>query len=356
MQLVLPKAGRTDHVRGSHMDQCSRRVLWSAGSLPCCARGALAYTRMLSKPSPAPRRRNFEWRVFTPPKKIRLSSDCSGRRRKLGLDRDRARPEASPGSPKADVEQALCAAGSDCCIADCCPRGANHSQDAPSSMRCAALCLALLAAPAVAQDYSHVCATPANYQGSAMYACPTCSSVTCDAMMAHLTSSGQTLAGKDFSSAFSCSAETYMVKYTVNDIASYCCGTGDAASQRSACWVDHSYLCADPSSWTPSTVITHDDGTTSTCIQQMDWFTQAGAPLEGDDFSSASTAKESCTKSAAPGHDARAAYVHHVGVDYKCCSSGDSVCSDIVDSATLGGRVASAVGAVSVFAVLLGFH
>ena len=96
---------------GNHMDQCSRRVLWSAGSLPCCARAALAYTRMLSKPSRAPRRRNFEWRVFTPPKKIRLSSDCSGRRRKLGLDRDRARPEASPGSPKADVEPAL-AAGS----------------------------------------------------------------------------------------------------------------------------------------------------------------------------------------------------------------------------------------------------
>ena len=83
LQLVLPKAGRTDHVRGNHMDQCSRRVLWSAGSLPCCARAALAYTRMLSKPSPAPRRRNFEWRVFTPPKKTRLSSDCSGRRCKL---------------------------------------------------------------------------------------------------------------------------------------------------------------------------------------------------------------------------------------------------------------------------------
>ena len=30
--------------------------------------------------------------------------------------------------------------------------------------------------------------------------------------------------------------------------------------------------------------------------------------------------------------------------------------SDTVDSATLGGRVASAVGVVSVFAVLLGFH
>ena len=84
------------------MDQCSRRVLWSAGSLPCCARAALAYTRMLSKPSRAPRRRNFEWRVFTPPKKIRLSSDCSGRRRKVGL----GRAERGPGSPKADVEPA----------------------------------------------------------------------------------------------------------------------------------------------------------------------------------------------------------------------------------------------------------
>ena len=221
-------------------------------------------------------------------------------------------------------------------------------------MRCAALCLALLAAPAVAQtDYSHVCATPANYQGSAMYACPTCSSVTCDAMMAVYTSSGQTLAGKDFSSAFSCSAETYMVKYTVNDIASYCCGTGDAASQRSACWVDHSYLCADPSSWTPSTV---PNGETSTCIQLMDWYIQDGQALEGDDFSSASTAAASCTKSPAPGQHPRAAVVNHLGVTLKCCSSGNSVCPDTVDSATLGGRVASAVGAVSVFAVLLGLN
>ena len=223
-------------------------------------------------------------------------------------------------------------------------------------MRCAALCLALLAAPAVAQtDYSHVCATPANYQGSAMYACPTCSSVTCDAMMAHLTSSGQSLAGKDFSSAFSCSAETYMVKYTVNDIASYCCGTGDAASQRSACWVDHSYLCADPSSWAPSHVSDQQAGTT--CIQLMNYLTQeAGESLEGDDFSSASTARESCTKSPAPGQHPRAAVVNHLGVTLKCCSSGNSVCPDTVDSATLGGRVASAVGAVSVFAVLLGLH
>ena len=222
-------------------------------------------------------------------------------------------------------------------------------------MRCAALCLAaLLAAPTLAQDYSGLCMTPANYQGGATYDHET-SPITCDQAMAHWTSSGNTLAAYDFSVGLHCPLESYDVKNLVNIVASYCCGTGDAASQRSACWVDHSYLCADPSSWAPSHV--YDQQAGSTCIQLMNHLTQEpGAGLEGDDFSSASTAKESCTKSAAPGHDARAAYVHHVGVDYKCCSSGDSVCSDIVDSATLGGRVASAVGAVSVFAVLLGLH
>ena len=188
-------------------------------------------------------------------------------------------------------------------------------------MRCAALCLALLAAPAVAQ-YSHVCATPANYQGGAMFPG---GAQTCDQAMATFTSSGNELEGRDFSSAFSCSGETHMVRVTVDDIAKYCCGTGDAASQRSACWVDHSYLCADPSTWVPSHVYDQQAGTT--CIQLMNHLTQEpGAGLEGDDFSSASTAKESCTKSAAPGKDPRAAYVHHVGVTLKCCSSGNSVC------------------------------
>jgi hypothetical protein len=300
-------------------------------------------------------------------------------------------------------------------------------------MRCAALCLALLAAPAVAQDYSHVCATPANYQGDAKY---DPANVACDTMMGYYTSSGSDLAGKDFSSAFSCSAEAGNVKNAVNSVASYCCGTGDAASQRSACWVDHSYLCAtpanyqggamydpagstantcdtimdyvtaassgeplagkdfssafscpaetydvkysvnvfasyccgtgvsacwadyshvctDPSSWTPSK-IAQDDGTT--CIQLMDYYTQAGQALEGDDFSSASTAAASCTGPTAPGQHPRAVVVDHIGGTLQCCSSGNSVCFGTVDSATLGGRVASAVGAVSVFAVLSGFH
>ena len=178
---------------------------------------------------------------------------------------------------------------------------------------------------------------------------------TCDQMMDHYTGSGNYLEGKDFSSAFSCSAEAATVKYVVNDVATNCCGTGNAASRRSACWVDHSYLCADPSTWAPSTVSDQQAGTT--CIQLMNYLTQEpGEGLEGDDFSSASTARESCTKSPAPGQHPRADVVNHVAFTWKCCSSGNSVCPYTVDSATLGGRVASAVGAVSVFAVLLGFH
>ena len=222
-------------------------------------------------------------------------------------------------------------------------------------MKCAALCLALLAAPAVAQtDYSHVCATPANYQGSAMYACPTCSSVTCDAMMAHLTSSGQTLAGKDFSSAFSCSAEAATVKYVVNDVATNCCGTGDAASQRSACWADYSHICADPTRWTPSgeweAASASNGNTAASCQKAMEYSTSPGSGhvFEGYEFVDASSAAESCTTPSA---------IEAVrAIAAKCCASGNSVCSDTVDSATLGGRVASAVGVVSVFAVLLGFH
>ena len=59
----------------------------------------------------------------------------------------------------------------------------------------------------------------------------------------------------------------------------------------------------------------------------------------------ASTAAASCTGPTAPGQHPRAAVVNHLGVT-----------AVTVDSATLGGRVASAVGAVSVFAVLLGLH
>ena len=205
-------------------------------------------------------------------------------------------------------------------------------------------------------DYSHVCATPANYQGGAMYDHEISQAVTCDQAMDSFTTSGSNLAGKDFSSAFSCPAESYNVKGTVNIVASYCCGTGDAASQRSACWADYSHICADPTRWTPSgeweAASASNGNTAVSCQQVMDYYTEDGKTLYGDDFSSASTAAESCT-----GKDPSTINAVHGAIAAKCCASGNSVChSDTVDSATLGGRVASAVGVVSVFAVLLGFH
>ena len=222
-------------------------------------------------------------------------------------------------------------------------------------MRCAALCLAaLLGAPTLAQDYSGLCMTPANYQGGATYDHET-SPITCDQAMAHWTSSGNTLAAYDFSVGLHCPLESYDVKNLVNIVASYCCGTGDAASRRSACWADYSYICADPSSYTPSAeweAASASNGNTAvSCQQVMEYYTEDGKTLEGDDFSSASTAAESCT-----GKDPSTIDAVHAAIAAKCCASGNSVCSDTVDSATLGGRVASAVGVVSVFAVLLGFH
>ena len=203
-------------------------------------------------------------------------------------------------------------------------------------------------------DYSHVCATPANYQGGAMYDHEISQAVTCDQVMDSFTSSGNNLAGKDFSSAIygACSAESYTVKETVNIVASYCCGTGDA--QRSACWADYSYVCADPTRWTPSAeweaASASNGNTAASCQKAMDHATSPGSgiALERKEFVDASTAAESCTTPSA---------IEAVrAIAAKCCASGNSVCSDTVDSATLGGRVASAVGVVSVFAVLLGFH
>ena len=158
-------------------------------------------------------------------------------------------------------------------------------------MRCTALCLtAFLAAPAVAQDYSYLCATPANYQGGAMYDYEISTAVTCDQTMGTFTTGANTLAGKDFSSAFSCPAEAYNVKNTVNIVASYCCGTGDAASRRSACWADYSHVCADPSSYTPlgeyHSADETDTNTAVSCDQIMDFYTHTGLVHWDIDFSS----------------------------------------------------------------------
>ena len=122
-------------------------------------------------------------------------------------------------------------------------------------MRCAALCLAaLLAAPTLAQDYSGLCMTPANYQGGRLTRrydygpldLAKRSRVT--SAMADFTSSGNDLAGDlNFQRrpTLPCSSKRATSSETVNIVASYCCGTGDAASRRSGCWADYSYRLRD---------------------------------------------------------------------------------------------------------------
>ena len=142
--------------------------------------------------------------------------------------------------------------------------------------------------------------------------------------MAHFTSSGNTLANYDYGfHHIHCPLESYTVKETVNIVATYCCGTGDAASRRSGCWADYSYLCADPSSYMPSAeweAASADNGNTATsCDQIMDYATSPGQALEGDDFSSASTAAESCV-----GKDSSAITAIH-SFAYICCGTGNSI-------------------------------
>ena len=69
---------------------------------------------------------------------------------------------------------------------------------------------ALLTVPALTQasSYSHVCATPTNYQGSAEYA----TGVTCDQAMASFTGAGQALHNDDFSNAFESQLEKFSAR------------------------------------------------------------------------------------------------------------------------------------------------
>ena len=50
-------------------------------------------------------------------------------------------------------------------------------------------------------------------------------STSCDAVMALYSTSGQALAGEDFSSTYDCASKSDAIKTTVNDMAAYgCCG------------------------------------------------------------------------------------------------------------------------------------
>ena len=139
--------------------------------------------------------------------------------------------------------------------------------------------LLLTDCPALAQDYSHVCATSSSYTAGAEFDTGT----TCDQKMASNTAAGQALAGKDFSSAFDCSSETQTNIDIVDGIAAKCCGSVSGASQRSACYVDFSHVCATPSSYTPDA--SYNDA--KDCDGFMRHVVSGSEALAGRDFSSA---------------------------------------------------------------------
>jgi len=109
-------------------------------------------------------------------------------------------------------------------------------------------------------DYSHMCATPANYVGDHVIM----GTFTCDSVVA----SNTPLAGIDFSSTYDCSSSTFQIKSTVNSIVSAgCCGTGDGIGQRSTCWVDNSYICATPANYVNAVI--DNSGPGGACDQMI---------------------------------------------------------------------------------------
>ena len=119
-------------------------------------------------------------------------------------------------------------------------------------------------------DFSNVCQTPVSYTPNASYD----ASVTCDEFMERSTTTNiykqaytrlGVLQGKNWSDPSWCDSEpktddslqnlhteTKNVREWINEIAVQCCGSGSAESRRSACYVDHSYFCKTPSSYSPS--------------------------------------------------------------------------------------------------------
>ena len=172
---------------------------------------------------------------------------------------------------------------------------------------------ALLTVPALTQasSYSHVCATPTNYQGSAEYA----TGVTCDQAMASFTGAGQALHNDDFSNAFDCGGKAQNVYETVHAVAAKCCGTGSEVSRRSACWFDYSHVCKTSSDYDANA----EYETNADCDKYMDYLSSENQVLQsvGESFSSAFDCggKSQEIKSAID------------GVASKCCgSSGKSAC------------------------------
>jgi hypothetical protein len=111
-----------------------------------------------------------------------------------------------------------------------------------------------------------------------------------------------------------------MAKMMVNMAASKCCGSGNAVSQRGACWVDYSHVCQTSSDYTPTAegIAASGSDSAASCDQAMAYYTgHPGQPLLGLDFSSAFNCggQTDTVKNAV------------YGMAAKCCgSSGTSTC------------------------------
>ena len=155
---------------------------------------------------------------------------------------------------------------------------------------------ALLTVPALTQasSYSHVCATPTNYQGSAEYA----TGVTCDQAMASFTGAGQALHNDDFSNAFDCGGKAQNVYETVHAVAAKCCGTGSEVSRRSACWFDYCHVCETSSDYDANA----EYETNADCDKYMDYLSSENQVLQsvGNHFRARSTAVEKVKRSNQP--------------------------------------------------------
>ena len=162
----------------------------------------------------------------------------------------------------------------------------------------------LLAAPAVAADYSHLCREDGNYQATAeaVAAADGNPAVDCDTVMEYFSTttdknddgtSKAVFQGLDFSSPVNCAGKSFEVTTMANHFASKCCGTGNAESKESTCWRDYSYVCkGGPSEYAGDNVISGDKDKGEpdyTCDIGMAYHTASGsdAKFTGADFSQA---------------------------------------------------------------------
>ena len=87
-------------------------------------------------------------------------------------------------------------------------------------------------------DFSHVCLDSANYVGLFKPSAIANGAHTCDYLMGHYTTTGQTLDGLDFSQTFDCSSSSSSdaVKDNINQIGAYGCCSGNSGAPKSTCW------------------------------------------------------------------------------------------------------------------------